>query len=96
MSETKKEIKEKDSFQLLMKGVDAEARVTFALGEKLNGPPGTYSTVSVQTTVSLRCSQDKESIEAARLLCLEECLENNEAVIEKAFSMLVAHVNRTQ
>lgn len=73
---------------------DGAAEVRVAVEEKLSGPSGTYSSVSVRIEISARCHSDEESIDAARDLLFNESLKAVAHYMNPAINMLQDHTSR--
>lgn len=69
-----------------------EAEVSFGLEEKVSGPAGTYSSVTVQVRLTFRCAQTEAQVERALALAHRECVGALEKYIEPAQQLLVSHL----
>lgn len=73
---------------------DGAAEVRVAVEEKLNGPPGSYSSVAVRVEIQARCEQTQEGIEQARNALFREGMKALEHYIMPARTMLDEHFKR--
>lgn len=70
------------------------ATVTVALEEKLSGPSGTYSSVSVRIEVSARCDQNETAIRQARDVLVNEGMKALDFYAGPAVSLLTEHTKK--
>jgi hypothetical protein len=70
------------------------ARLTFGMEEKLSGPSGTFSTVSVRVELSVQCAQNEEQIRRAAGLLQGEVAHLADHYINPAMELLLEHVER--
>lgn len=78
----------------LFEGINQQGRASVKVGleEKLSGPAGTYSSVSVRVEISARCDQDSASIRAARDALAKEGMKALEWYAAPALELLMRHV----
>jgi hypothetical protein len=69
----------RDKYKVLLG--DGQARVSLGVDERVSGPHGTYSSVSVRVSVTLSCDQSEEGISKA-----------SDLAIRKASSLLDQHL----
>jgi hypothetical protein len=81
-----------DPYAKLNPAGPAEVRVGFE--EKLSGPSGTYSTISVRIEVAVRCEQSEAGIAAARELLVKEGVKALEFYMGPALNLLIEHTNK--
>jgi hypothetical protein len=62
--------------------------------EKLSGPSGTFSTVSVRVELSVQCAQNEEQIRRAAGLLQGEVAHLADHYINPAMELLLEHVER--
>jgi hypothetical protein len=77
-------------------GINAQgpAKVTVDLEEKLSGPSGTYSTVSIRVGISVRCDQSEEAITHARDVLMREGTRALEFYAGPAVNLLMEHTRK--
>lgn len=69
-----------------------ESEVSLGLEEKVSGPEGTYSSVTVHVRLTFRCAQNEEQVQRALSLAHRECVAALERYIEPAQQLLVSHL----
>lgn len=70
------------------------AEVRLGLEEKLSGPSGTYSSVSVRLELKVNCAQSNAEVQAATELLYAEGARLLNHYINPAMDLLVEHVKR--
>lgn len=73
---------------------EGPARVKVGLEEKLSGPTGTYSSISVRIEISARCDQNERALGEAQSVLYEEGLKSLDHYINPALSMLIEHTEK--
>jgi hypothetical protein len=81
-----------DKYAVLDPQGPAEIRV--GLEEKVSGPSGTYSSVTVFVQVQLRTAQTPEAVKKGIDLAHSECVQALERYIDPALTLLCAHLER--
>ena len=75
-------------------GPEGEAQIEVGLEEKVSGPAGTYSSVTVITKITLRCDQKQETVKRAMDLAYSDCAAAIERYIDPAQKLLASHLDR--
>ena len=88
---TLSELKKKNSKYAVL-DPEGPAEVSIGLEEKVSGPEGTYSSVTVFVRVTLRCAQTENQVRAAQNLAHSECITTLEKYIEPAQRLLISHL----
>ena len=70
------------------------AEVMVGLEEKLSGPQGTYSSVTVSIQVKVHCAQTDESVRRASELLYDEGARVLEHHVGPAMELLMMHIRR--
>lgn len=81
----------KDTYKALLG--DGSAGVRIGLSEKIGGPYG-YSSVRLDVSVSIRCDQSQEGIEAAQVAAYNECLAFMDNNLTNTYKMLRDHLEQ--
>lgn len=76
-------------FDCLREEGGTEVRV--GVEEKISGPSGTYSSVSVKVEIASRCNTDEVSIEQARDALFKEALGAVDHYMNQASNLLMEH-----
>ncbi len=76
--------------------INAEGRagVRVAVEEKISGPSGTYSSVSVRIEIAARCDQDEASITHCRDVLAQEAMKALDWYAGPAVQLLGEHVQK--
>lgn len=80
----------KDKFKELIG--DGNARVSIGADARYNGPPGTYSSVSLRSNVTLTCDQTEKIIDTASEMALNQNLGFLDKHAPTAMAMLKSHI----
>jgi hypothetical protein len=70
------------------------AVVRVGIEEKVSGPTGTYSSVSVRVEVSAHCDQSEASIQRAHQLLFDEGTRALDGYMDTALELLNRHLQR--
>jgi hypothetical protein len=71
-----------------------DAKVLVGVEEKLSGPSGTYSSVTVRVEISARCDQNEKSVSETHELLFTEGLKALEFYMTPALNMLINHTEK--
>jgi hypothetical protein len=81
-----------DKFAML--NADGAASVKVAVEEKVSGPSGSFSSISVRVEISSRCNQDEKTIAEAHETLFTEGLRALEHYASPALAMLLDHIKK--
>lgn len=81
----------KDKFKELIG--DGNARPNISVHEKVNGPSGTYSSISISAGLTLSCDQSSDSIQKGYDLAYDEVVAALDKRLPNSVKMLHRHLD---